>query len=135
MRKKKLIHSLNKIFLISALMVVMATPKEVKADEFLKVKATAYCLNKNLTAMETQPRYGVVAGKREWLGSTMIAWLDDGDGQIKPENYYGTFSCEDVGGSDAIKAGYVIDVWIEGYENAKNFGCKNMIIQIIDSEG
>ncbi len=107
----------------------------VKADEIHNVKATAYCLDKNLTAMETKPRYGVIAGKREWLGKTCIVWLDDGDGQIKAENYYGTFVFEDVGGSDAIKKGYVIDVWIEGYENAKNFGCKNMIIQILESEG
>lgn len=117
------------------LLVLIATPKSARADEILRVKATAYCINNNPTASGTQPRYGVVAGKREWLGSTMIIWLDDGDGQIKPENYYGTFSCEDVGGSDAIMAGYVIDVWIEGYQNAKNFGSKDMIIQVVDSEG
>lgn len=120
-------------FFISIFLLV--TPVTVKADEIRQVKATAYCLNKNLTAMETKPRYGVVAGKREWLGKTCVMWLDDGDGNIKPENYYGTFAFEDIGGSAAIKAGYVIDVWIEGYENAKNFGCKKMIIQIIDSEG
>ena len=85
--------------------------------------------------MGTKPRYGVVAGKRDWLGKTCLIWLDDGDGIIKPENYYGTFNFEDVGGSKAIKDGYVIDVWIEGYENAKNFGCKKMIIQIVESDG
>lgn len=119
--------------IVSMLLIII--PKTVKADEIRQVKATAYCLNKNLTAMETKPRFGVVAGKREWLGKTCVMWLDDGDGIIKPENYYGTFCFEDLGGSDAIKAGYVIDVWIEGYENAKNFGCKKMIIQILESEG
>lgn len=121
--------------LFMAILAIMFLPKTAKADEIRQVKATAYCLNKNLTAMETKPRPGVVAGKREWLGKTMIAWLDDGEGQIKPENYYGTFVFEDVGGSEAIKAGYVIDVWIEGYENAKQFGCKDLIIQIIESDG
>ncbi len=115
--------------------LVLSMTTTVKADEIRQVKATAYCLTKNLTAMETQPRFGVVAGKREWLGKTCVMWLDDGDGIIKTENYYGTFRFEDVGGSDAIKNGYVIDVWIEGYENAKQFGCKKMIILIIDSEG
>lgn len=114
---------------------IFVAPKTVKADEIRNVKATAYCLDKNLTAMETKPRFGVVAGKREWLGKTCIAWFDDGDGQIKPHNYFGTFCFEDLGGSDAIKAGYVIDVWIEGYENAKQFGCKDLIIQIIESDG
>ena len=126
---------MKKIIVSILLMLLILTPRTVNADEIRYVKATAYCLNKNLTAMETKPRYGVVAGKREWLGKTCIAWLDDGDGLIKPENYFGTFCFEDLGGSDAIKAGHVIDVWIEGYENAKNFGCKKMIIQIIDSEG
>ena len=124
----------KKIALLMSILL-LATPKVIKADEIRTVKATAYCLDKNLTAMGTKPRYGVVAGKRDWLGKTCLIWLDDGDGQIKPENYYGTFCFEDLGGSNAIKAGYVIDVWIEGYENAIQFGCKNMIIQIIDSEG
>lgn len=125
---------IKRIALLMSIFILVA-PKIVKADEIRNVKATAYCLDKNLTAMETKPRFGVVAGKREWLGKTCIAWLDDGEGQIKPENYFGTFCFEDVGGSDAIKAGYVIDVWIEGYENAKQFGCKNLIIQIIESDG
>ena len=124
---------LNKAVVI-ALAIAIISPVRVNADEIRNVKATAYCLT-GKTATETHVRPGVVAGKREWLGKTCVLWLDDGDGQIKPENYYGTFVFEDVGGSKAIKAGYVIDVWIEGYENAKNFGCKKMIMQIIDSEG
>ncbi len=115
--------------------LLLSMTSTVNADDIRQVKATAYCLTKNPTATGTKTRPGVVAGKREWLGKTCVAWLDDGDGIIKPENYYGTFHFEDLGGTDAIKNGYVIDIWIEGYENAKQFGCKKMIIHIIDSEG
>lgn len=131
---KKLVMLANKIALLTVLML-MAMLSNVKADEIHRVTATSYCIKENPTASNTQPRYGVVAGKREWLGSTMVIWLDDGDGQIKPENYYGTFSCEDLGGSQAIKDGIVIDIFLNTYEESVNFGSKKMIIQIIESEG
>lgn len=126
---------MKKLLTVLLLGITLMHPVTAHANEIVRCTATAYAPTGNLTYMETVPRFGVAAGKKEWLGSIMLIWFDDGDGQIKPQNFYGAFSCEDLGGSDAIKAGYVIDVFMESKEEAKNFGAKKVIIQIVKSEG
>lgn len=110
-------------------------PTNVKADELIKCTATAYTHTGNLTYTETIPRVGVAAGKREWLGKIAFCYLDDGDGQIKPENFLSILSFEDLGGTQAIKNGWVIDVFLNTKDEAKQFGAKKVILQIINSEG
>jgi len=107
---------------------------QVSANEILQVKATAYCYNSGTTSTGTVPEEGrTLAGCPDWYGKTIVMWEDKGCG-IQPENYIGTFICEDTGG-EPIRKGYVVDVFITEYERAKQFGSKNVIIQIIDAEG
>lgn len=120
---------------ILAFILMIPTKTNAQELEIYKVIATAYSPTGNLTYTETIPRFGVVAGKKEWLGCTMMIWFDDGDGIIKPQNFYGAFSCEDLGGSQAIKNGKVIDIFLNTYDEAIQFGAKNVIIQIIKTEG
>lgn len=124
-----------KKLIIALTIALIAFSKPVKADtELYNAKATAYCL-KGTTATGTAPKEGrTVASKPEWFGACMVMFEDDGDGVIKPENYIGTYIVEDTGGK-SVRNGYVIDVYIEDYERAIEFGCKNVIIQIIEAEG
>lgn len=117
-------------------LIILFTTTEVKADEIevYHTWATAYCLT-GTTASGTRTIEGkTVAGKPEWIGSTMILWMDDGDGLIKPENYIGTYTVEDTGGS-TIRNGTVIDIYISDYDRAVQFGSKRVVFQIIKAEG
>lgn len=125
---------MKRIFFI-ALIILLFNPAKVKANEIVNCIATAYSPTGNLTYTETVPRLGVAAGKKEWLGKTAIVFWDDGDGLIKPQNYYTIISFEDLGGTKAINAGRVIDIFLNTKEEAIQFGSKKVIIQIIDSEG
>lgn len=126
---------MKKIVFMLFLGLTLLHPIKAKANEIVKVTATAYAPTGNLTYTETVPRFGVAAGKKDWLGKTAIVWFDDGDGAIKPENYYSTFVFEDLGGSKAIRNGYVIDIFMESEETAIQFGSKKVIVQIVESEG
>lgn len=120
------------ISLIAATLLFCA--KNVRADEFLHIKSTSYCYNSGKTASGTVPEEGrTLAGCPEWYGMTVVMWEDKGSG-IQPENYIGTFICEDTGG-EPIKKGYVVDVYIRDYERAVQYGSKDVIIQLIDAEG
>lgn len=115
---------------------IFLTSTDVKAEEIevYHTLATAYCLT-GTTAAGTHTTEGrTVAGKPEWIGSTMILWIDDGDGLIKPENYIGTFTVEDTGG-ETIKSGTVIDIYISDYERAIQFGSKKVVFQLVKAEG
>lgn len=126
---------MKKILIMAAGLLLMF-PSKVKAaePEFYKAWATAYCIS-GTTATGTQTKEGrTVASKREWFGKTMYMWADDGSGEIKPENFIGIYTVEDTGG-DTIQNGSVIDVYIEGYQNAKEFGSKRVIFMLVDAEG
>lgn len=127
---KKLIR---KVITLTLLMMV-CLPTKVKAEEVLNIKATAYCYNSGTTATGTIPKEGrTLAGKREWFGKIACVWEDKGNG-IEPENFIGSFIVEDTGG-EPIRKGYVVDVFIEDYEEAKKFGSKNVIVVLIDAKG
>ena len=122
--------------MLIALLVVggLTVPVKVQAAEIVQLKATAYCYNSGTTATGTEPEEGrTLAGKPEWFGKTAVIWEDKGNG-IEPENYIGTYIVEDTGG-DPIKNGYVVDIFIKELQQAKIFGTKNVIIQLIDAEG
>lgn len=123
-----------KKLIIALIIAVLSISTPVKACEVYTAKATAYCITGE-TATGTQTVEGrTVAGKREWFNKTMVLYIDDGDGLIKPENYIGTYVVEDTG-SQPIRDGKVIDVYIADYIRAKQFGRKDVIFQLIDSEG
>lgn len=124
-----------KRFITALIVAILAVNAPVKAEtEFYTAKATAYCIN-GTTATGTHTTEGrTVASKKEWFGKTMVMFVDDGDGLMKPQNYIGTYIVEDTGGK-GVRSGKVIDVYIEDYDRAVEFGCKDVIIQIIDAEG
>ena len=98
--------------------------------EMYQVEVTAYCLN-GLTAMETQTRPGICAAKREWIGKTAVLYkLVNG----RPE-LFGIYEIQDTGGDQRIKDGKVIDIWLPTYDECKQFGRQNMLVQIIDAKG
>ena len=115
------------------IMLTLLFPAKVKA-ETVTAWATAYCPTGHPTATGTIPKEGrTIAGKRAWFGKTLILYEDKGNG-IEPQNYIGTYICEDIGG-ESIQKGYVVDVFIEELSRAKAFGSKRVIIQIVESEG
>lgn len=71
-------------------------------------KLTAYCL-KGTTASGEKVREGICAGGNMYFGKSITIYQKYPDGKIG--KYIGTFECLDKGGTDAIKKGYVIDVW------------------------
>lgn len=122
--------------LICVLLVVASVmfPVTTARGETVTAWATAYCPTGRPTATGTVPKEGrTIAGKREWFGKVLVLFEDKGNG-IEPENYIGTYICEDTGG-ETIKKGYVVDVFIEDLARAKEFGSKRVIIQIVESEG
>lgn len=87
------------------------------------------------TASGTQTtEHRTVAGKREWFGRGIHIWLDDGDGQIKPENYLGRYIVEDTGG-DPIRKGRVIDIYMPNKEDCKQFGGRRVIYELEERLG
>lgn len=122
------------ITILAALLLMFPKPTQAADIELHTAWATAYCIT-GTTATGTQTTEGrTVAGMRDWFGQTLVMFLDDGDGLIKPQNYIGTYIVEDTGG-DTIKKGYVLDVYISDYQRAKEFGSKRIIFYLIDAEG
>ena len=128
--------------LVTSLMI-LSNPISVNADEepqLIKARATAYCLS-GTTASGQTVRDGVCAGKKEWLGKTILVY------KRLPDNSVGDlidiYECLDAGGTEAIKTGKVIDVWCEDYSSCKDFmnliyedGCEGKIyIQVVDAVG
>ena len=106
--------------LLSLLMTVNA-----RAD-VRKGWATAYCLT-GKTASGTQTTANrTVAGRRADFGKTVHIWIDDGDGEIKMENFVGTYVIEDTGGK-SIREGRVLDIYMPEYQDCKQFGGRRII--------
>lgn len=124
---------MKRILIVMSLLVLVLGNKTQAADIYT-AQATAYCLT-GQTATGTYTRANhTVASKREWFGKVMILYEDTGDHRIHPENYIGTYVVEDTGG-EPIQMGWVIDVYIPGYKEAKEFGRHDVVFQIVDSEG
>lgn len=122
------------IIVTAVLLVMLAKPVQATEIETRKAWATAYDIT-GTTATGTYTTEGrTIASKREWFGKTMIVWMDDGDGQIKPQNYIGTYIVEDTGG-ETIKSGRVLDIYISDHQRALEFGSKRVIFIVIDAEG
>lgn len=122
--------------IIIALMIALLIPSKVQASEMHRAIATAYCLQgKTATGTILDGTYKpVVASKREYLGKTMVVWRDNGDHLPHPENYMGIYEVQDTG-SETIRSGRVIDIYLPTYEECMQFGAVDIIYQIIESEG
>ncbi len=115
------------LLLIGFTMVGKAGQMPHELGKMHKMKATAYC-DMGITATNTQTRDGICASKPEWFGKTAIIYQREGDdiGEL-----IGIYKIEDTGG-ETIQKGNVIDIWISGEKNAKQFGVCNVYVLICD---
>ena len=90
-------------------------------------EATAYCL-KGTCADGTTVRDGICASKPEYIGKTIIVY------DRKDMSIIGYFECTDTG-SEPIRDGDTIDIWIEEYQDCKIFGRKQICYQVLDAVG
>ena len=91
--------------------------------------ATAYCLTGKTASGTYTTANRTVAGRRADFGKTVHIWVDDGDGQIKDENFIGSYVIEDTGG-EPIQAGRVLDIYMPSQEDCKAFGGKRIIYMV-----
>lgn len=94
---------------------------------YIKMKATAYCLN-GTTATQTKTRPGICAGKREWFGKYAVVYADN-NGEIG--NLIGIYRVEDTGG-EAIRSGRVLDIWMPTEEECFQFGRRDVHVFILE---
>lgn len=109
---------------IIAMLAVLIMTTNANAQEIKEMKATAYCLQ-GQTASGTQTRFGMCAGKKEWIGKQVFVFRKEDN------KYLGMYAVEDTGG-DAIKSGAVIDIWLPNEQMCKDFGTKDVIVVIGD---
>lgn len=121
--------------------------EEVKGDPFkepVKIRCTCYC-EKGKTATGKKTRYGIVAGKKEWLGYTLEINAVKEDGSMG--ELIGLFEFQDTGAGmdtdgdgkgDSIINGQSIDVCVgslsDAYEWRDTYG-DYIYMKIIKSDG
>jgi 3D (Asp-Asp-Asp) domain-containing protein len=118
-----------------------------ESPEYLKISSTAYWNKYNRKCADgTEPIYGTLAGKTEWLGKSVRLYrvADDGDvGEL-----IGTFTFHDVGygqstgyGSSSIlkgkslgtiELGQCIDIFISSESECITYGRKDVYMEWID---
>lgn len=84
-------------------------------DNLEKVKFTCYCPEScpgTVTASGVKVREGIMASNREHLGDCAMVYLTDG-------TFLGYYESLDVGGTEGIRKGDVIDVWVPSLPKAK----------------
>lgn len=112
--------------------------------EPVRIRCTCYCEH-GKTSTGKKTRYGIVAGKKEWLGYTAELNAVNEDGTIG--DFIGFFEFQDTGAGmdtdgdgkgDTIINGQSIDVWInslpEAYEWRDKYG-DYVFMKIIKGEG
>ena len=93
--------------------------------------ATAYCLTGKTASGTYTTANRTVAGRRADFGKKVHIWRNDGDGQIKVENFIGSYVIEDTGG-EPIRNGRVLDIYMPEYEDCKQFGGQRILYVIED---
>lgn len=109
-------------------MLLLAMPVKAQA-EVRRGWATAYCLTGTTASGTVTTENRTVAGRRADFGKTVHIWFDDGDGQIKTENYLGAYVIEDTGGRP-IREGRVLDIYMPDREACRQFGGRKIIYLI-----
>lgn len=145
LRSRSLARATTLLLATGTLMSIDSTASEYKPSYYrepVKMLTTAYC-DTGITKSGVYTRYGICAGKEEWLGKTVILYKRDGE-QIGDQ--IGIYEVLDTGyGGDAdgdgigsIQEGKVIDVYFPTYEECVDYmkltGGK-CYMQIFDAEG
>ena len=97
--------------------------------EFQKMHTTAYMVS-GITATGVHTHPGVCACNPRH-GEIAIVYTLDGE-------YLGQFECVDSGDTEGLRAGRVIDVWFETYEECKAWMTKTkgkVMVQWVSGEG
>lgn len=95
------------------------------------IESTAYC-HGEVTAGGHKVREGIAAGRREWMGQTAILYADD-NGSIG--ELIGIYEVLDTGGDARIQNGECIDIYMPDYAAAKEYGRRDVWVQIVDAKG
>lgn len=109
-----------------------------------KIRCSCYCEH-GTTASGKKTRFGLVAGKKDWMGYTVEINAINEDGSIG--EFVGYFEFADTGAGmdsdgdgvgDTIREGNSIDVWVNSLKDAYAWRDKYgdyVYIKIIKSEG
>lgn len=111
MKKRILLIALA--LLLTRVDVLADNQIDFEANGFKQMKTTAYCMG-TTTASGTPVRPGVVATDISHRGMKAIIYTTDGQ-------FLGIYDCEDAGGTEAIKNGYVIDVYRANLTHCKSY--------------
>ena len=133
---------MRKVGLIGIAIVICLLSISAKADglkwtevfeseevQFVKMHTTAYMVS-GITATGTRTRPGICACNPRH-GEIAVVYTLDGE-------YLGSFECVDSGDTDGLRAGRVIDVWFETYEECKAWMTKTqgkVMVQWVEGQG
>ncbi len=146
MKLKDYITDILKFIAIIAVLsgAIVAHVSAAETDKPFRIYTTAYMETGNLCYSGCKPRYGIAAGKKEWIGLTAIIYKYEEDGSIG--EVLGHFEILDTGfGGDAdndgigsIQEGKCIDIFQPDLEACKAWmeltGGK-CYIQLVDAKG
>lgn len=131
--KKRIYAFLLATLLVSETLTASETESSISIDKTEKIKTTAYCMG-TTTASGHPVRYGICAGQ-SWMcdqGNWIACvWTREGE-------FLGYFEVLDKGGTDAIKNGYVIDVYFPTYDECVEWMKKTngkCLVQYVQAEG
>lgn len=124
----------------SLLIGAIATMTALTQPKIMEAHATAYCVS-GTTYSGQETREGICAGKKEWIGKTIIVYQKLPGGEIG--DLIGYYECLDTGKTNGLKTGKVIDIWCPDLEACQKLmdrvyenGCKGKIyIQVLEADG
>lgn len=130
------------VLLACLLLTMTASAREFEEPDV--IRCICYCIH-GRTASGCDTRYGIVSGKKEWIGSVAELHQVNEDGSIGP--FIGYFEFKDTGAGfdtdgdgigDSIPSGESIDVWVdckdEAYMWSDAFG-NYVYMKIINGKG
>ena len=128
--KKSIVIILALLVWITSIGATRNEPMDFEAAGFQRIKVTAYCCGTH-TATGVPVHYGCMAVSREHLGDCAYLYTVDGE-------YIDLFEGNDQGGTDAIRQGYVVDIYFPTYEECKAFMARTggvAYIKYVEGEG
>lgn len=96
------------------------------------IEATAYC-HGEVTCTGKKVREGYAAMSKRYLGMTAIVY--EANENWEPLEHMGTYEIEDTGSDERIKNGNCIDIFMNSYEEAIQFGRKQVVVYLIEAKG